>query len=118
MEIGEAVGVMAAQSIGDPGTQLMMKIFHSGGFTESDIIQGLPLIQELVEAHNPKIKAIISGIKEKVSKIEEINNGHFCIEIKNEKEHKEYNTLFSMNLAVKLSDEVINCQKITIGQIS
>lgn len=118
VEIGEAVGIMAAQSIGEPGTQLTMRTFHSGGFTESDITQGLPRIQELVEARNPKGEAIISDIKGKVSKIEEINNGCFHIEIKNEKESKEYNTTFGMNLAVKLNDEVVNGQKITIGQIS
>ena len=118
IEIGEAVGIMAAQSIGEPGTQLTMRTFHSGGFAESDITQGLPRIQELVEVRKPKGEAIISDIKGKITKIEELNNGCYHIEIKSDSETKEYNTIFGMQLAVKLGDEVINGQKITHGQIS
>ena len=118
IEIGEAVGIMAAQSIGEPGTQLTMRTFHSGGFAESDITHGLPRIQELVEARKPKGEAIISDIKGKVTKIDEINNGCFHIEIKNDVETREYNTIFGMQLAIKLGDEIVNGQKITHGQIS
>ena len=54
VELGEAVGVIAAQSIGEPGTQLTMRTFHSGGVTESDITHGLPRVVELFEARTPK----------------------------------------------------------------
>lgn len=62
MEIGEAVGTIAAQSIGEPGTQLTMRTFHTGGVAGDDITQGLPRIQELFEARNPKGQATISEI--------------------------------------------------------
>ena len=54
VEVGEAVGTIAAQSIGEPGTQLTMRTFHTGGVAGSDITQGLPRIQEIFEARNPK----------------------------------------------------------------
>ncbi|MCK9906623.1 hypothetical protein MXD63_42360, partial [Frankia sp. Cpl3] len=62
VEIGEAVGIIAAQSIGEPGTQLTMRTFHTGGVAGDDITQGLPRIQELFEARNPKGQAVISEI--------------------------------------------------------
>src|SRR3989440_4207546 len=62
VEIGEAVGVIAAQSIGEPGTQLTMRTFHTGGVAGVDITQGLPRVEELFEARIPKGKAIISEI--------------------------------------------------------
>ena len=68
---GEAVGIMAAQSIGEPGTQLTMRTFHTGGVAGSDITQGLPRVQELVEARSPKGEALISRISGKVSSIKE-----------------------------------------------
>ena len=60
VEIGEAVGIMAAQSIGEPGTQLTMRTFHTGGVAGEDITQGLPRVEELFEARRPKGQAIIS----------------------------------------------------------
>ena len=68
---GEAVGIMAAQSIGEPGTQLTMRVFHTGGMAGSDITQGLPRVQELVEARNPKGEAIISEIDGYVTKVDQ-----------------------------------------------
>lgn len=62
VEVGEAVGIIAAQSIGEPGTQLTMRTFHTGGVAGDDITQGLPRIQELFEARNPKGQAVISEI--------------------------------------------------------
>jgi DNA-directed RNA polymerase subunit beta' len=62
VEIGEAVGIMAAQSIGEPGTQLTMRTFHTGGVAGEDITQGLPRVEELFEARRPKGQAIISEI--------------------------------------------------------
>ncbi len=67
VDVGEAVGTIAAQSIGEPGTQLTMRTFHTGGIAGGDIIQGLPRVEELFEARNPKGKAIIAEIDGEVS---------------------------------------------------
>ncbi len=60
VRIGAAVGVAAAQSIGEPGTQLTMRTFHTGGIAGKDITQGLPRVEELVEARTPKFQAVMS----------------------------------------------------------
>ena len=60
VQVGEAVGIIAAQSIGEPGTQLTMRTFHSGGVAGDDITQGLPRVEELFEARKPKGLAIIT----------------------------------------------------------
>ena len=73
VEKGEAVGIMAAQSIGEPGTQLTMRVFHTGGMAGTDITQGLPRVQELVEARNPKGEALISKIDGYVYSVEPKN---------------------------------------------
>ena len=62
VQVGEAVGIIAAQSIGEPGTQLTMRTFHSGGVAGGDITQGLPRVEELFEARKPKGLAIITEI--------------------------------------------------------
>ncbi|HOP65829.1 MAG TPA: DNA-directed RNA polymerase subunit beta', partial [Bacilli bacterium] len=83
VETGEAVGIMAAQSIGEPGTQLTMRTFHSGGVASgSDITQGLPRVEELFEARIPKGKATISEIDGTVANIEE-QSGKFKITVEN-----------------------------------
>ena len=63
VNIGEAVGIIAAQSIGEPGTQLTMRTFHTGGVAGADITQGLPRVEELFEARKPKGLAIVSEIQ-------------------------------------------------------
>lgn len=60
VQVGEAVGIIAAQSIGEPGTQLTMRTFHTGGVAGDDITQGLPRVEELFEARKPKRNAIIA----------------------------------------------------------
>lgn len=71
VEIGEAVGIMAAQSIGEPGTQLTMRTFHTGGVASGDdITQGLPRVEELFEARNPKVKASVAEIAGEITNIE------------------------------------------------
>ena len=71
VEVGEAVGIVAAQSIGEPGTQLTMRTFHTGGVAGDDITQGLPRVQEIFEARNPKGQAIISEVTGTIESIEE-----------------------------------------------
>jgi DNA-directed RNA polymerase subunit beta' len=117
VEVGEAVGIMAAQSIGEPGTQLTMRTFHTGGVAGSDITQGLPRVQELFEARTPKGEALISEICGKVTKIEE-KNGCYNVTITNELEEKTYTTNFGVKLRVKKGDTVKNGGKITEGAIS
>jgi len=117
VQIGEAVGIMAAQSIGEPGTQLTMRTFHSGGVAESDITQGLPRVQELVEARNPKGEALISDIKGKVTKIEE-ENGIYHIEVTNDVETKMFDTVFGARLAVRKGQDISNGDRLTTGAIS
>ena len=77
VDIGVAVGIIAAQSIGEPGTQLTMRTFHMGGVAgEADITQGLPRIQEVFEAREPKAKALLSGVAGRVKEIQSSPAGH------------------------------------------
>ena len=62
VDVGEAVGIIAAQSIGEPGTQLTMRTFHTGGVAGDDITQGLPRVEELFEARKPKGQAVITEV--------------------------------------------------------
>ena len=117
VEIGEAVGIMGAQSIGEPGTQLTMRTFHTGGVAGSDITQGLPRVEELFEARMPKGKALISEIDGVVSKIEEAN-GKFKIYIKNDNEVREHVTMYGAKLAVEKGDKVSAGDRLTEGNIS
>ena len=118
VEVGEAVGVMAAQSIGEPGTQLTMRTFHTGGVAGGeDITQGLPRIQELFEARMPKGKATIAEISGKVTKIDE-DHGKFKISIKNDLETKEHVSNYGAKLKVEVGDVVNTGDKLTEGSIS
>ena len=118
VEVGEAVGVMAAQSIGEPGTQLTLRTFHNGGVAGGeDITQGLPRVEELFEARNPKGKATISEITGKVTKIEE-NNFKYKITIENDVETREHNTNYNAKVCVEVGDEVKAGDKLTLGSIS
>ena len=120
VEIGEAVGVMAAQSIGEPGTQLTMRTFHSGGVAhggDADITQGLPRVQELFEARNPKAKSTIAEIDGTVSKIKE-DHGKYKISITNKLETKEHVTNYGAKLSVEKGTEVHCGDKLTEGAIS
>ena len=120
VEIGEAVGVMAAQSIGEPGTQLTMRTFHSGGVAhggDADITQGLPRVQELFEARNPKAKATIAEIDGKVTNIKE-DHGKYKISITNKLETKEHITNYGSKLAVEKGAEVHCGDRLTEGAIS
>lgn len=102
VEIGEAVGIIAAQSIGEPGTQLTMRTFHTGGVASSeDITQGLPRVEELFEARRPKGNAIISDIAGTVSIEEsEENKGVFVITVTNEETSESYKIPFGKRISV------------------
>ncbi len=118
VEIGEAVGIMAAQSIGEPGTQLTMRNFNTGGVAGGDdITQGLPRVTEIFEARNPKGKATISEINGVVSKIEE-DNGTYKIYVKNDVETREHTSNYGAKLAVEKGEEVKAGQRLTHGAIS
>ena len=123
VHVGEAVGIMAAQSIGEPGTQLTMRVFHTGGMAGSDITQGLPRVQEIVEARHPKGRqALISEIAGKVTKVEQ-EGDRFNLEVTHYGddgavlEVKEYKTDFGATLRVKKGDEVEAGGKLTEGSI-
>ncbi len=117
VELGEAIGTMAAQSIGEPGTQLTMRTFHSGGIAgDSDITQGLPRIQELFEARIPKAKSIISEINGSVTDIKD-SNGRAEVVISNDLESRSYLTPYGAKLRVSLHDDVVIGGKITEGSI-
>ncbi len=117
VEIGEAVGIMGAQSIGEPGTQLTMRTFHTGGVAGADITQGLPRVEELFEARIPKGKATISEIDGKVAKVEDIN-GRFRIYIKNSKETREHLTMYGAKLKVEKGMAVNAGDQLTEGSVS
>ena len=118
VETGEAVGIMAAQSIGEPGTQLTMRTFHSGGVAGGeDITQGLPRVEELFEARNPKGKATISEIDGKVSLIEDVN-GKWKVTVENKTEARDHITSYQAKLNVEIGDEVHAGDKLTQGTIS
>ncbi len=118
VETGEAVGIMAAQSIGEPGTQLTMRTFHTGGVAGGDdITQGLPRVEELFEARIPKFKATIAEITGKVISVEE-NNGKHTIVIENASGVKEHVTNYNMKVKVFVGDEVHAGDKLTDGVIS
>ncbi len=117
VSIGEAVGIIAAQSIGEPGTQLTMRTIHSGGVAGvADITQGLPRVEELFEARKPKGLAIISEIDGTVRIKEEKNKKE--VVIKGEHEAKEYVIPFGSKLRAREGDEVLAGDPITEGSIN
>ena len=113
VNIGEAVGITAAQSIGEPGTQLTMRTFHSGGVAGSDITQGLPRVEELFEARKPKGIAIICEADGEVTHIDRSTNE---VTVEGE-EVKVYDIPFSARLSVKEGDFVEAGDNITRGPL-
>ena len=118
VEIGEAVGIMAAQSIGEPGTQLTMRTFHTGGVASGDdITQGLPRVEELFEARNPKVKASVAEITGEITNIEN-QNGKYKISITNDKETREQTTNYGVKLRVEVGDKVKPGDRLNEGAVN
>ncbi len=113
---GESVGIIAAQSIGEPGTQLTMRTFHTGGVAGGDITQGLPRVEELFEARNPKGLAIITEIDGTVKVSDEKKRKEVIVTSKDNS--KTYTISFGSKLKVKDGDEVKAGDPITEGSIN
>jgi len=106
IEVGEAVGVIAAQSIGEPGTQLTMRTFHTGGIAGSDIAGGLPRVVELFEARSPKGKATLARTSGVVRVDEEEGRGRTVTIVADDGEEDEYSIPLAVRLEVTDGDEV------------
>ena len=115
VEEGEAVGIISAQSIGEPGTQLTMRTFHTGGVVGLDITSGLPRIVELFEARTPKGKAVLSLIDGKVKSIEPNEEGNREVTIVNENHEIELLVLRRQTLLINQGDKVEAGQALTTG---
>ena len=119
VNVGEAVGIIAAQSIGEPGTQLTMRTFHAGGVASgSDITQGLPRIEELFEARKPKGVAIISEIAGRVSVSETKRKREIIVSNDEDGESKTYAIPYSASIVVKTGDVIEKGAELTMGSIN
>jgi DNA-directed RNA polymerase subunit beta' len=116
VEVGEAVGIIAAQSIGEPGTQLTMRTFHTGGVAGDDITQGLPRIQELFEARNPKGQAVITEIDGYVSHISDSKDKQE-ITVQGEVEARSYAIPYGARVKVTEGQDLKRGQVLTEGSI-
>ena len=116
VNIGEAVGITAAQSIGEPGTQLTMRTFHTGGVAGSDITHGLPRVEELFEARKPKGLAEICEADGTVVSIESRKDNKTLVKVRGEEE-REYIVPYGARLNVKEGDYVLAGQNITRGPL-
>ncbi|MEH7349274.1 DNA-directed RNA polymerase subunit beta' [Gottfriedia acidiceleris] len=116
VEVGEAVGIIAAQSIGEPGTQLTMRTFHTGGVAGDDITQGLPRIQELFEARNPKGQAVISEIDGIISISTDAKDKQEII-VQGSVESRNYPVPYGARLKVQEGESIERGQVMTEGSI-
>jgi hypothetical protein len=117
VDIGEAVGIIAAQSIGEPGTQLTMRTFHTGGVAGSDITQGLPRVEELFEARKPKGLAIVSEIAGRVE-IHETKKKRDVIVTNPEGDSRSYSIPYGSRLKVSDGDWIEAGDEITEGSVN
>lgn len=117
VEVGEAVGTIAAQSIGEPGTQLTMRTFHTGGVAGSDITQGLPRIQEIFEARNPKGQAAITEIEGVVEDIKLAKDRQQEIVVKGANETRSYLASGTSRIIVEIGQPVQRGEVLTEGSI-
>ncbi|OFX30818.1 MAG: DNA-directed RNA polymerase subunit beta' [Armatimonadetes bacterium RBG_16_67_12] len=116
VEIGEAVGIIAAQSIGEPGTQLTMRTFHTGGVAGFDITQGLPRVEELFEARKPKGQAIIAETSGTVSVTEA--KGQRRIVVTSKHDERAYPVSFGVRMRVSNGVEVEPGDQLTEGSVN
>ena len=119
VEVGEAVGTIAAQSIGEPGTQLTMRTFHTGGVaSNTDITQGLPRVQEIFEARNPKGEAVITEVKGEVTAIEEdASTRTKKVFVRGATGEGEYVVPYTARMKVEVGDQVSRGEALTEGSI-
>ncbi|KAB8118749.1 DNA-directed RNA polymerase subunit beta', partial [Clostridium perfringens] len=117
INIGEAVGIVAAQSIGEPGTQLTMRTFHTGGVAGADITQGLPRVEELFEARKPKGLAIVSEVAGTV-RIEETKKKRTVYVVTDSGEEYSYDIPFGSRLKVKDGIAIGAGDEITEGSVN
>ncbi|KYH31299.1 DNA-directed RNA polymerase subunit beta' [Clostridium tepidiprofundi DSM 19306] len=117
INIGEAVGIIAAQSIGEPGTQLTMRTFHTGGVAGADITQGLPRVEELFEARKPKGLAIVSEVSGTV-RIEENNKKRIVIITTDDGEEVSYDIPFGSRINVTSGSRIEAGSEITQGSVN
>ena len=116
--VGEAVGIIAAQSIGEPGTQLTMRTFHTGGIASAaDITQGLPRVEELFEARKPKNSAVISHLDGIVSFEKDQKGGDFVVVTADDGERFERQVVYGSTLRVSEGDVVRKGDMITEGAV-
>ena len=118
VNIGEAVGITAAQSIGEPGTQLTMRTFHTGGVAGGDITQGLPRVEELFEARKPKGIAEICEADGEVISIEGRKDNKTEVRVRGEEEDRIYVIPYGARLNVKEGDKVFAGGQITRGPLN
>ncbi len=118
VNIGEAVGITAAQSIGEPGTQLTMRTFHTGGVAGGDITQGLPRVEELFEARKPKGIAEICEGDGTVVSVEVRKDNKTQVIVREEAEDREYVIPYGARLNVKVGDQVYAGGQITKGPLN
>ena len=115
VNIGEAVGIIAAQSIGEPGTQLTMRTFHTGGVAGSDITQGLPRVEELFEARSPKKPAILADFDGTVHIDETKKLRHIVLTNAATGEEKSYPIPYDFRIAVEEGETVLKGKALTEG---
>lgn len=118
VNVGEAVGIIAAQSIGEPGTQLTMRTFHAGGVAGDDITQGLPRVEELFEARRPKGVAIISEITGKVRITEVANKREIIVMNEETGESATYMIPFGARIKVRDEQEIKAGDPLTEGSLN
>lgn len=117
VNIGEAVGIIAAQSIGEPGTQLTMRTFHSGGIAGVGITQGLPRVEELFEARKPKGLASIAEIDGTVEVVDKERNNEVLI-TNEEGQHRSYNIPYGASLKVSTGDIIKAGTQLSEGSVN
>jgi len=118
VEIGEAVGIIAAQSIGEPGTQLTMRTFHTGGVAGDDITQGLPRVEELFEARKPKGQAIIAETSGTITAINEVRARREIEITDTNGEKTSYHVPYGSRLKVAVGDHVEAGDELTEGSVN